>query len=86
MVRLYKYGFYYKNFNFGWYKKKLYRLPSESKKNNYPLKQMDIIPVGKKEGYRIVRDKKTIDQLMEMTELINFKHIINGKDSEDTPF
>lgn len=86
MIRIYRYGFKYKNFTFGWFKKNLYRLPSESNLKFYPLKKLNIIDIGNKKGYRIVRDKKTIEQLQEMTEVINYKHIINGNKSEHTPF
>ena len=86
MIRNYRYGFNYKNFTFGWFKKELYRLPSKSGLSFYPLKKLNLIDVGNKKGYRIVRDKKTIDQLKELTEVINFEYVINGKQSEDTPF
>lgn len=87
MIRVYKYGFTYKHFNYGWYKKDLYRLPSVNSKNqNFPLKKLNLIKVNKKKGYRLLRDKKTLDQLEELTEVINYKYVINGKNSEDTPF
>ena len=86
MVTLYKYGFVYKGFNFGWKDKILFRLPSEKNLNYYPLKKLSSIDIGNKKGYRVVRDKKTIDQLMEITEVINYKYIVNGKYSKNCPF
>ena len=87
MVRIYKYGFKYKNFNYGWYKKELYRLPSVNFKNqNFPLKKLKLIDVGNKKGYRLFRDKKTLEQLEELTEVINYEYVVNGKQSKDTPF
>jgi hypothetical protein len=86
MIWNFKYGFEYKGFNFGWKDKKLFRLPSEKNLRNYPLKELKLIKIGNKEGYRVVRDKKTINQLMEITETINFKYIVNGKKHVDCPF
>jgi hypothetical protein len=86
MILNFKYGFTYKELNFGWKDKKLYRLPSTKKLTIYPLKEVPQIEVGNKKGHRVCRDKKTIEQLMELTEVINYKYIINGKGSLDTPF
>jgi len=86
MIQNFKYGFEYKGFNFGWKDKKLFRLPSEKNLRNYPLKELSIINIGNKKGYRVLRDKKTIDQLMELTEIINFKYIVNGHKNKDCPF
>lgn len=86
MIINFKYGFEYKNFLFGWHKKKLYRLPSVSNNRNYDLKLLSRIKIGKQEGYRVVRDKKTINQLKELTEQINYTYVVNGYKSKDTPF
>lgn len=86
MIIIYKYGFTYKGFLFGWKEKKLYRLPSEKNLRNYSLKELSKIKINNHDGYRVVRDKKTIKQLMEMTELINYRYVVNGKQSNDTPF
>lgn len=86
----YKYGFTYKGFSFGWKDKKLFRLPSFKNLKSYPLKEVPPIKMGTKKkpktGYRVVRDRKTIDQLMLLTEIINYKYVVNGKNSKDTPF
>lgn len=86
MIKNFKYGFQYKGFNFGWKNKKLYRLSSTKSLKSYPFKKLSEIKIGNKKGYRVVRDKKTIEQLMELTEVINYKYVINGKGSVDTPF
>lgn len=86
MIINFKYGFTYKNLNFGWYKKELYRLPSFSNFRNYPLKKLSKIKINKKEGYRIARDRKTIEQIKELTELINYTYVVNGFNNKDTPF
>ena len=89
MIINFKYGFKYKNFLFGWHDSKedeLYRLPSVSNNRNYDLKLLSKIKIGKQEGYRIVRDKKTINQLKELTEQINYTYVVNGYKSKDTPF
>lgn len=86
MVRNYKYGFEYRGFTFGWFKKELYRLPSIVHLRSYPIRKLNKIKVGNKDGYRVVRDRLTVDQLMEMTEVIDFTHTINGMGSENCPF
>lgn len=71
MITIFKYGFEYKGLNFGWKDKDLYRLPSEKNLRHYPLKKIPKIKVGLKQGYRVARDKKTVEQLMELTEVID---------------
>jgi len=80
---IFKKGFYYKGFLFGWYKKELYRLPMQQ---NYALglKKLSVIKVGNKEGYRIATDKKTIAQCKSMSTTINKKVEILVHD--DVPF
>lgn len=85
MILTFKYGFLYKGMIYGWKNKELYRLPYTNKANmNYPLKKLDQIIIGNKPGYLIGRDRKTIDQLQELTILIDKEYSII-KD-EDTPF
>jgi hypothetical protein len=87
MVINFKYGFEYKGFSFGWSNKELYRLPTVTKKNSYyQLKKLSKICINGKVGYRVSLDKKTIIQLKELTEIINYTYIINGYQSPDTPF
>ena len=82
MIITFRYGFEYGGFQYGWYKKELYRLPSVSGINTYGFKKMKIIKVGNKDGYRVKRQKLTIDQLTERTvkmfvevEIIKNQHI-----------
>lgn len=82
----FKYGFEYKGFTFGWKEQNLFRLPSKKYNRHYPLKKLSKIKVGSKDGYRVVREKKSISQLMELTEVINYTYTVNGKQSKDTPF
>lgn len=86
MILNFKYGFTYKELNFGWKDKVLYRLPSFTKMKSYPLKKLDLISIGNKKGYRVNRDKKTIKQLMEITEKIDYTYCVNGVNSDDCPF
>lgn len=86
MVLNFKYGFKYKGLNYGWNNKKLFRLPSTKNLKTYPLKELKEIKINNKLGYRVCRDKKTITQLMELTELINYIYTINGYKSDDCPF
>lgn len=86
MIKTYKYGFEYKEIRYGWSNKKLHRLPCIKNKRSYQLKELDLIEIGNKKGYRVCGDRKTIDQLKGITEIINYKHVINGKGSKDCPF
>lgn len=87
MVKKFKYGFDYGGIRYGWNKKKLFRLPTftESKKS-LPLKELNLIDVGNKKGYRVSGDRKTIDQLMEITERIDYTYEVSGNGSDDCPF
>ncbi len=86
MIKTIKYGFTYKEIDYGWLNKKLHRLPSMIKLRHLPFKELKTIKVGNKIGYRLGGDRKTIEQLQEITEVINYTHVINGKQSKDTPF
>jgi hypothetical protein len=77
-------GFSYKGFNYGWYEKKLYRLPSFSGKYFYSLREVPKINVGKTWGYRIKKDKLSWMQIKSLTKKIDCKiEIINN---QHTPF
>lgn len=67
----FKYGIYYKDFLYGWYNNKLYRLPKIGRKV-MPLKKLKKIKVGNSFGYNLARDKKSIAQLQVMTTEINY--------------
>lgn len=80
----FKYGFYHEEFLYGWLKKELYRLPSTSGNKSYGLKKLSIIKVGVGEGYRLKRDKISIQQCKDRTIEIN-KVITVIKDTVDLP-
>lgn len=80
----FKYGFWHKDFLYGWYQQELYRLPSNNGNKNYGLKKLNPIKVGNKSGYRVKRDKLTIDQLEEKTIVINQE--ISKIEDKDLPF
>ena len=86
MVKNFKYGFDYNSIKYGWLNKELYKLPQEINMRGYSLKKITLINVGNKKGYRVATDRKTIDQLMEITEIIDFRYVINGNKSKDCPF
>lgn len=81
MLIEFKYGFEYKGFLFGWYRKELYRLPSISTNyRNYGIKKLKLIDVGSVKGYRVKRAKLTVSQCVEMTTVIDKAiHICNQK-------
>lgn len=67
MVLVFKYGFEFDGFLYGWNNKDLYRLPSSSGNKFYGLKKLDVIKVGSGLGYRIKREKLSINQLKLLT-------------------
>lgn len=71
MILKFKYGFEYNGFLYGWYEKELYRLPSTSGNKKFGLKKLESIVIGNSIGYRIKRDKLTINQLKEKTIFID---------------
>jgi hypothetical protein len=71
MILNFKYGFEHEGFLYGWNNKELYRLPSKSGNKNYGLKKINSIIVGNQVGYRIKREKFSVNQLKEKTILIN---------------
>jgi hypothetical protein len=85
MILKFKYGFIFEDFTYGWYEQELYRLPSTSAdKKTYGLKKLTSILVGNKVGYRIKRQKFTIEQLKGKTIFIDKEYqVIN--DSVDIP-
>lgn len=86
MTLNFKFGFNYKGLNFGWKDKHLYRLPSVKNSRTYPLKKLSLIEVGRKKGYRVMRDRLTVDQLMEMNEVIDYTYSVSGAGSDDCPW
>lgn len=86
MIIKFKYGFEFKGVNYGWNKKDLYKLPIFISKRSYPLKKMNLIKIGNSEGYRIRTKPKTIEQLKEITEVIDYTYVINGANNLDCPW
>jgi len=67
MNLIFKYGFQYDGFLYGWNKKELYRLPSKSGNKSYGLKKLEQIKVGNSSGYRLKGAKLSIFQLKQLT-------------------
>lgn len=85
MILKFNYGFIFEDFTYGWNQQDLYRLPSTSAdKKTYGLKKLTPILVGNNVGYRIKRQKFTIEQLKEKTIFIEKEYqVIN--DTTDMP-
>ena len=79
-----KHGFIYKDVEYGWYQKKLYRLPFSRGGRNYGLKE--IKPMRKGMVYNIQKDQKTIAQLKIMTIEFPVMKEIKVVVSDDCPF
>jgi len=77
-------GIEYNGFSYGWSKKALYRLPSQSGRNNYGLKKLKKIRVGNTEGYRLKKDRFSMKRLQDLTAIIDIK--VYPVSNKDTPF
>lgn len=84
MIVKYKYGIEHNGMIYGWKNGKLHRLPQVYNKRFLALKQLPLITIGRKKGYRLSGDRLTLDQLKYKTIFINqmFQEI---RDS-DCPF
>lgn len=71
MITKVTYGIEANGLIYGWINKELYRLPVAKGRRSYGLKKMRSCIIGNKVGYYINRKKRTIDQLLEMTTIIN---------------
>lgn len=76
MVLVFKYGFEFDGFLYGWNNKDLYRLPSNSGNKFYGIKKLDVIKVGSGLGYRIKREKLSINQIKLLTVAIDKEYEI----------
>ena len=82
---IFKYGFNVNNMRYGWYKNKLYRLPSNIKLRNYSFKELKEILIGNKIGYRLMKKKFTVEQLGLITNpIVEVK--IGNYSNNDLPF
>ena len=81
---MFKYGFEINQMKYGWFQKKLYRLPSNINSRNYQFKELFEITIGNKTGYRLMRKKYTIEQLEPLTNPIN--QIIEKFNNDNLPF
>lgn len=66
-------GFKYGGFRFGYLNNKLYRLPTKIHERNYSMRELPLINITEKiQGYRIIRDKKSIVQMKLMIKKVNY--------------
>lgn len=77
-------GIVHENFYYGWHKKELYRLPSQSGLSHYGFKKLNQITVGNQKGYRLKKSKFSLNRLKEMTSIIDVK--VYTHKSKHTPF
>lgn len=82
MVLTFNYGFSYKNIDFGWNKKKLYRLPQIIGKRYFTLNEVKKTADNR---YIIYDTLKSVKQLQEMTVKIP-KIEISIVKGDDVPF
>jgi hypothetical protein len=76
----FKYGFTYKYVQYGWYDKKLYRLPHVKNNRSYALKVIPFYVFKSTIVYNIQRTKLTINRLKMITNNIDIKAHVIGKD------
>ncbi len=61
MTLLFKIGFTFQGFNYGWFEGDLYRLPSKGVRRHYPLKKLDLKTREKAAPfYCLKKAKKTV--------------------------
>jgi hypothetical protein len=65
-------GFKYKGFKYGWYEKKLYRLPQNKKGRRLSLREIPIIKIGNNEGYRLSQDRLSKNQIKLLNKSVNW--------------
>lgn len=80
-MKVFRYGFIFKGFLFGWYEKDLYRIGQYDKTRHYLLKKLDVIQIGQKYGYRCAGTRITIDQAKERTVLFSGPKIFHQADN-----
>jgi hypothetical protein len=84
MVIYFKYGFMYKEVQYGWNNKKLYRLPYMKNNKSYGFKEIPFYCFKTTIIYNVQRTKLTINRLKIITTPIDVK--IEIIESSDCPF
>lgn len=79
-------GFEINGMLYGWHRKELYRLPSEIGLRYYPLRQLPVIKIGNKSGYRFKQKKQTFEQCLSRTRQLIKPVIVEQFIDEKTPF
>lgn len=70
---IFEQGFKHREFKFGWLKDILYRLPTTVHGRDYSMREVPIINITSNiQGYRIIRDKKSIIQAKAMTKKVHW--------------
>lgn len=77
----YKEGFKFKGFKFAFKNKRLYRLLCKKNGRVYSLREVPVIYLSKTgKGYRLIREKKSLAQIRDMTKKVNWKSSNNCKE------
>jgi hypothetical protein len=67
-------GFVCNGFKYGWFKSKLFRLPTTKNDREYSLREVPKININENIiGYRIQREKKSIAQVENMSKKVSYK-------------
>ena len=70
----FKSGFVYKKFKFGIKNKRVWRLPITKDGREYSMREVPVIQLTKNiRGYRLIRDKKSLQQVARMAKAVNYK-------------
>jgi hypothetical protein len=73
-MTIFKKGFKYKGFKFGIKNKKLYRLSIIKDGREYSMREVPVIHITANiRGYRVVRDKKSLQQIARMAKDVQYK-------------
>lgn len=80
----FNYGFTYKEVDYGWKSKKLYRFPHIKGKRSYGFKEVPSYVFKTATVYNIQRTKLTINRLKTITKSI--RYTVTIMDNSDCPF
>ena len=69
----FSFGFIYDNIQYGWYQRRLYRLPYTTDKRNFSLREIKSFRTGVVSCYNIKKKKFTIGRLKTMTVKVDWR-------------
>jgi len=75
-IKVYKFGFIFNGVTFCWFNKNLYRMPYQKELRFYEKRKLKMQKVGNSIGYWICGIFKSMKNLKQITNEINYKEVI----------